>query len=55
MDNLTFGITVTVVGMGGTLMTLWLLSLFMLILKKIFPIENAEKRPEGTQEKGGGK
>jgi hypothetical protein len=27
MDNWTFGITMVVVGMGGTLLTLWILSL----------------------------
>jgi len=37
MDNLTFGVSMIVVGMGGTLLTLWILSLIMVILKKIFP------------------
>ena len=37
MDNWTFGITMIVVGMGGTLLTLWILSLFMSVLKKVFP------------------
>jgi len=55
MDNLTFGTTMTIVGMGGTLVTLWLLSLAMQILKKIFPIETAEQRPEEAGEKGAGK
>ena len=52
MDNLTFGTTMTIVGMGGTLVTLWLLSIVMLILKKVFPIETAEQHPEGGEEKG---
>jgi hypothetical protein len=26
-----------VVGMGGTLLTLWILSLLMVVLKKVFP------------------
>lgn len=38
MDNLTFGITMVIVGMGGTLLTLWILSLLMSVLKKIFPV-----------------
>jgi hypothetical protein len=38
MDNWTFGITVTVVGMGGTLLTLWLVSLLTTLLKKLFPL-----------------
>jgi hypothetical protein len=37
MDNLTFGVSMVVVGMGGTLLTLWILSLLMLLLKRIFP------------------
>jgi len=47
MDNVTFGITVTIVGMGGTLLTLWLLSIVMVILKKIFPIKEESKPPAG--------
>ena len=39
MDNWTFGVTMLVVGMGGTLLTLWLLSLIMGVLKKIFPLK----------------
>jgi hypothetical protein len=37
MDNWTFGITMLVVGMGGTVLTLWILSLIMTLLKKVFP------------------
>jgi hypothetical protein len=37
MDKWDFGISMTVVGMGGTLLTLWLLSLFTMLLKKAFP------------------
>jgi len=42
MDNTTFGITVTLVGMGGTLLTLWIISLMIVLLKKIFPLEGDE-------------
>ncbi len=42
MDRWTFGITMLVVGMGGTLLTLVILSLIMSIMKKIFPY-NPEK------------
>ena len=45
MDNVTFGITMTVVGMGGTLLTLWILSLVMVLLKNVFPIEKEEPGP----------
>ncbi len=43
MDNWTFGITMIVVGMGGTLLTLWILSLLMSVLKKSFPLEKEEE------------
>ena len=39
MDNWTFGVTMIVVGMGGTLLTLWILSILMSVLKKAFPIK----------------
>ncbi|HJX33711.1 MAG TPA: OadG-related small transporter subunit [Desulfatiglandales bacterium] len=46
MDNLTFGVSMIVVGMGGTLLTLWILSLLMILLKRIFPYktENEGKK-----------
>ncbi len=43
MDNWTFGITMIVVGMGGTLLTLWILSLLMSLMKRIFPYGKEEK------------
>jgi len=42
MDNLTFGITMIVVGMGGTLLTMWVLSLLMGLLGKLFPFRKEE-------------
>ena len=42
MDNWTFGITMIVVGMGGTLLTLWILSLLVSVLKKVFPYKKEE-------------
>ncbi len=42
MDTWTFGWTVAVIGMGGTMLILWLLSLLILILKKIFPYKAEE-------------
>jgi hypothetical protein len=42
MDNWTFAITMIVVGMGGTLLTLWILSLLMGLLKKAFPYKKEE-------------
>lgn len=40
MDNAkwTFGLTMMIVGMGGTFLTLWILGLAMDGLKKIYPI-----------------
>lgn len=43
MDNWTFGLSMLVVGMGGTLLTLMIMSALMGILKKIFPIKAEEK------------
>jgi Na+-transporting methylmalonyl-CoA/oxaloacetate decarboxylase gamma subunit len=42
MDNWTFGITMIIVGMGGTLLTLWILSVIMSVLKKAFPLKKEE-------------
>ncbi|NWF93317.1 MAG: hypothetical protein HXY46_10400 [Syntrophaceae bacterium] len=43
MDNWTFGITMIVVGMGGTLLTLWILSLLMIVLRNTFPYRKEEE------------
>ena len=43
MDKWTFGLTMLVVGMGGTLLTLMLMSLLMGLLKKIFPVKEGEE------------
>jgi hypothetical protein len=39
MDNFSFGMTLLVVGMGGTLVALGILALIMGLLKKIFPLK----------------
>jgi Na+-transporting methylmalonyl-CoA/oxaloacetate decarboxylase gamma subunit len=44
MDNFTFGMTMLICGMGGTLLTLWILSLVMTLLGRLFP-----ERPEGKE------
>jgi hypothetical protein len=41
MDNRTFGLTMIIVGMGGTITALGLLALMMGLLKKIFPVKTA--------------
>jgi Na+-transporting methylmalonyl-CoA/oxaloacetate decarboxylase gamma subunit len=38
MDNVTFGLTMLIVGMGGTVAALAILALIMNLLKKIFPV-----------------
>jgi Na+-transporting methylmalonyl-CoA/oxaloacetate decarboxylase gamma subunit len=47
MDNVTYGITMTVLGMGGTIVSLWIISLAMNILKRLFP-QQPEKKEEGN-------
>jgi hypothetical protein len=42
MDKWTFGLTMLVVGMGGTIATLMLFSLIMAAMKKIFPYRPEE-------------
>ena len=37
MDNWTFGVTMMVCGMGGTILTLWIMSLIMSLMGKVFP------------------
>ncbi|MEW5908232.1 MAG: OadG-related small transporter subunit [Thermodesulfobacteriota bacterium] len=46
MDNVTFGITMIIVGMGGTLLTLAMFSLVMMLLKKIFPMKESEGKSQ---------
>jgi hypothetical protein len=44
MDKWTFGLTMLVVGMGGTILTLILFSLIMGLLKKMFPYKKEEEQ-----------
>lgn len=43
MDRWTFGFTVALIGMGGTMVVLWLISLLVLLLRRAFP----HRQPEG--------
>jgi len=43
MDKWTFGLTMLVVGMGGTIVTLMIFSLIMSALKKVFPYRKEEE------------
>jgi len=49
MDIWTFGWTVALIGMGGTILVLWLLSLLILVLKNVFPYKG--KGEESTSAK----
>lgn len=44
MDNLTFGLTLLVVGMGGTMAALGTLAVMMGLLKKIFPAREDDSK-----------
>lgn len=45
MDTWTFGWALALIGMTGTMLVLWILSLLILLLKKIFPYqESAAKK-----------
>ena len=44
MDNLTFGMTMIVIGMGGTLLVLSLFALLMNFLKMVFPFREEKDK-----------
>lgn len=46
MDKWSFGITMMIVGVGGTFLTLWVLSLVMGLLKKAFPLSAQETKTD---------
>jgi len=43
MDNTTFGLTLAIVGMGGTLLTLALMALLLRVLTAILPPEDSKE------------
>ena len=48
MDIWSFGITMALIGMTGTMLVLWFLSLLILLLKKLFPYAAEESTiPKG--------
>jgi Na+-transporting methylmalonyl-CoA/oxaloacetate decarboxylase gamma subunit len=51
MDNAkwSFGLTMMIVGMGGTFLTLWILSMVMDMLKKVFPLVAKIQSSETTE------
>ena len=50
ISDISFGLTMTVLGMGVTLATLYFLTLVIRLLIKLFPM----KEGEGEEEGGGG-
>jgi hypothetical protein len=48
MDKWQFGLTMTLVGVGGTFLTLWILSLVVDLLKRIFPL-SGEQQPQAKK------
>lgn len=53
MDNVKFGVIMTTLGMGGTLLSLWVLTLVMTALKRAFP--ERPQPPAGETGKEAGK
>jgi hypothetical protein len=47
MDSWTFGWTLALIGMTGTMLVLWILSLLILLLKRIFPYEEESAAKKG--------
>jgi hypothetical protein len=43
MDRWTFGLTMLVVGMGGTIVTLMIFSAVMALLKRVFPYRKEDE------------
>jgi Na+-transporting methylmalonyl-CoA/oxaloacetate decarboxylase gamma subunit len=44
MSNLNYGLVITVIGMGGTLISLWLITLVVDLLKRAFPYRESEEK-----------
>lgn len=44
MDNWTFGLTMIIVGMGGTLAVLALFAVLMVLIKKVFPFQEEKAK-----------
>lgn len=49
MSDLSFGLTVSLIGMSGTLFSLWLLSLLVRLLKRAFPYKEEVKVAEARE------
>ncbi len=49
MSDLSFGLTVSLIGMGGTMFSLWILSLLVQLLKRGFPYKEETKVAEARE------
>ena len=49
MDKLTFGLTLLIVGMGGTLLTLYLLTLLISGIRLLLPVRPSENEQTPNQ------
>lgn len=48
MDNWTFGLTLALIGMGGTMLVLWCVSLLILLIRRMFPPEPPPSSQKGA-------
>lgn len=46
MDIWSFGLTVALIGMGGTMLVLWCLSMIVLLIRKVFPYHPESSAPK---------
>ena len=47
MKDLAFGLTMTLLGMGGTLLTLYILTLVIRLLARLFPFKEEKEESKG--------
>lgn len=52
MDNISFGVTMTFVGMGGTFLTIGIIILGTNVLKRVFPLPKPSETSGGSQREG---
>jgi hypothetical protein len=43
-DKYTYGLVITLVGMGGTLLSLWFITLLVVLLKRLFPYREEQEK-----------
>jgi len=44
MNKFTYGLVIAFIGMGGTLLSLWLITLVIDLLKRILPYREVEEK-----------